>query len=307
MAPPKSLPNDEIRRLYRLPLEEFTAARNELAKRLRLEKDTEAAQAVQALAKPTASAWAVNVLFERERKKMEALVAAGERARAAQGEVVSGRGAAALKEALRAARGLSDELRGEAGRILAERGRPPGREVLERISASLQALAVSPSSVEAAARGWLDHDLEPPGFEVLAGLPLAEAPVFGLAARRQAEEAEEEEVQEPEEPRRRAAEEARKKKEEARRREEAAEAARREREAEERRRRIAAAKEKVVSLEEEAGSLREAARRAEVEAKDARRRAETAERAAERAREKAETVARRLEIAREQLREAGEG
>lgn len=308
--PQKTVPDEEIRRLYRLPPEEFTAARNALAKELRKEKKAEAAQEVQALAKPSPSAWAVNALFEREPQKMEELAAAGRHARAAQGEAVSGRGAAALKEALQTARRLSDDLRWEAGRILAERGRPPSREVLERISASLQALAFSPAAEEAAARGWLEDDLEPPGFEVLAGLAVSSAPVVDLEARRQARQKEAEKAPEPERPagkEKKEKKDAEQEKEEARRRQEAAEAARREREAEERRRRIAAAKEKVASLREEADSLGKEAERAEREAADARQRAETAERAAARAREKAETVARRLELAREQLREAEAG
>ena len=175
MAPRKSDPDADIQRLYRLPAEEFTAARNELAKRLRKEGSKDAAAEVQSLPKPTPSAWAVNALFERQPKKMEALLGAGKRARAAQREAVSGRGAEALRESIRNARALSDELRWEAGQILAEQGRPPTRIMVEHIAANLQALAFSPAASEAAERGWLDRDLEPPGFEVLAGLrpPLA--------------------------------------------------------------------------------------------------------------------------------------
>ena len=50
----------EIDRLYALPLEEFTAERDELAKRLRKDGDREAAAAVKALKKPSVAAWAVN-------------------------------------------------------------------------------------------------------------------------------------------------------------------------------------------------------------------------------------------------------
>src|SRR3954451_19713893 len=47
----------EIERLYQLPLEEFTPARNALAK-----GSTEAAR-IRALAKPPIGAWAVNQLY----------------------------------------------------------------------------------------------------------------------------------------------------------------------------------------------------------------------------------------------------
>ena len=50
----------DIDRLYSLPLAEFTPERNELAKRLRKDGDTDAAAAVKALKKPSVAAWAVN-------------------------------------------------------------------------------------------------------------------------------------------------------------------------------------------------------------------------------------------------------
>ncbi|HEY7214680.1 MAG TPA: hypothetical protein VIC28_08620 [Thermoanaerobaculia bacterium] len=297
MAARKHAPDAEIQRLYRLPPEEFTPARNELAKRLRKEGQKDAAAEVQALPKPTPSAWAVNALFERQPKKMEALLGAGKRARAAQREAVSGRGAEALRESIRAARALSDELRWEAGQILAERGKPPSRTVMERIAANLQALAFSPAASEAAARGWLDRDLEPPGFEVLAGLQVAGAPVVDLAARREAQRQAEEEKERP----------ARAVQQEARHRGEAAEKARREREereAEKLRKQIEAAEEKLERARAEADALGQEAKEAEKAAADLRRQAEAAERAAERAREKAEKAAERLERAREELRGA---
>jgi len=295
MAPRKIGLNDEIQRLYRLPPEEFTAERNVLAARLRKEGRKDDAAAVKSLPKPTPSAWAVNALFERQPKKMESLLDAGKRARAAQREAVSGRGAEALRESIRAARSLSDELRWEAGRILAEEGRPPSRAIVERLAANLQALAFSAAAAEEASRGWLDRDLEPPGFEVLAGLQVAGAPVVDLAARREAQRKEEEEKERP----------ARAAKQEAHRRDEAAEKAsreREEREAEKLRKQIAAAEEKLERARAEAGSQAEEAKEAEKAAAEARRQAEAAERAAEKALEKAAKAAELLERAEEELR-----
>ena len=51
---------EEADALYGLPLEDFVAERDALAKRLRGEGRREDAQAVKALAKPTVAAWAVN-------------------------------------------------------------------------------------------------------------------------------------------------------------------------------------------------------------------------------------------------------
>ena len=50
----------EVERLYGLPLGEFTSARNELAKRLAKEGDRVAAESVRALPKPPVSVWAIN-------------------------------------------------------------------------------------------------------------------------------------------------------------------------------------------------------------------------------------------------------
>ena len=46
-SPPKAVPEKELDRLFHGPLEEFTPARNELAKSLRADGETEAADWVK--------------------------------------------------------------------------------------------------------------------------------------------------------------------------------------------------------------------------------------------------------------------
>lgn len=316
--------NAEIRDLYRLPPEEFTAARNALASRLGKEKRKDDAAEVKAMPKPTPSAWAVNALFERQEQKMDALIAAGKAARTAQRQAVAGKGAESLREAIRLARGLADELRWDAAQILSEGGRPPSRDLVERIAANLQAIAFSPAAAEQVARGWLDRDLDPPGFEVLAGLQVAASPVVDIASRRpppesrhEAKKAKEKAKEEDD----RTAPARRKKKvlpmprppvpdarekaraaEEAK-RQEAAEQARREKEAEVQRRRIAVAEEKVERARAEADPLREEADRLAGEAAEAKRAAERAEHDAAKAQEKADRAAERLAAAQEALKQ----
>ncbi|HEX4959392.1 MAG TPA: hypothetical protein VF173_01040 [Thermoanaerobaculia bacterium] len=324
MSSPATSLSAEIRDLYRLPPEEFIAARNALASRLNKEKRKDEAAEVKPLPKPTPSAWAVNALFERQPQKMDALIAAGKRARAAQREAISGRGAESLREAIRLARGLADELRWDAARILGERGSAPNRTLVERIAANLQALAFSPAASESASRGWLDRDLDPPGFEVLAGLQVAGSPVVDLASRRppeppRAEKKAKEAKEEGRAPGRRkkvlhmpqppSAEEVRAAEEkraaaEARRRE-AAEQAEREKEAERLRQRIAEAEERVERIRSEAEPLLAEAEKLEAEAAEARRTAARAEQTAAKAREKADRAAERLARAEEELREIG--
>ena len=83
----------EIDRLYALPLDEFTARRNELAKRLKKEGEGEAADEVASLVKPSVPAWTINQLARRQKKEMQSLLAAGARLRKAQEKALSGRGA----------------------------------------------------------------------------------------------------------------------------------------------------------------------------------------------------------------------
>lgn len=70
--------------LWRLPPEEFTAARDALARRLRAAGRRAEADAVKALRKPTRDACAVNRLVAEEPGLVEAVVEVGERLRAAQ-------------------------------------------------------------------------------------------------------------------------------------------------------------------------------------------------------------------------------
>jgi len=311
MAAKKNDLDAELQRLYSGPLDAFTAARNDLAKQLRKLGHSPDANQVKTLAKPTPSAWAVNLLFDRERERMDELLAAGKRARAGQREAVSGRGPEALRESLGAVRRLIDELRRRAAAFLAESGRTVSRTIIERIGTDLQALALSPAVAEEASRRWLDRDLDPPGFEVLAGLQLAGAPVVDMAARRAQREAKAPEKREPPRPRpapplpKPKGETEREKKERERR--DAAEQARQEREAERTRRRVEVAEEKVERARNEADSLREQVEAAEKAAAEARRRAEAAELAVNRVRGQADRAAERLARAEDELKEAKEG
>ena len=76
----------EIDRLYQLPLDEFTPARNALAKGA----GGEAAR-VRALSKPPVAAWAVNQLYWRKTEVWNALLAAAENAHRVQRAVLAGR------------------------------------------------------------------------------------------------------------------------------------------------------------------------------------------------------------------------
>src|SRR5512133_1155084 len=81
---PMALPDDALDGLYHGPLEEFTSARNELAKSLRSDGEAAAADEVKALRKPSRAAWLVNQLGVRKPKEVGELLEVGEELRAAQ-------------------------------------------------------------------------------------------------------------------------------------------------------------------------------------------------------------------------------
>jgi hypothetical protein len=318
MASKRSELDAEIQHLYGLPLGEFTKERNALAKRLKKAGREDDSETVEGLPKPTPSAWAVNMLFQRQRDRMDILLDAGRRARVAQGEAVAGAGAEALRDAIGAARILIEDLRRRAEAILSEGGgRTPSRAVSERIATNLQSLAFSPSAAEAAQRGWLDRDLEPPGFEVFSGLRIPQR-VVDIATRRPRPEpapkpekappppppeAKPEPVRKPT----RAEREAERRHEETQKRREAAVREREERAAAKLQERLARAEEKVEQAATEADFLRRKAEQAEKTAAEARRRAEAAEEEAELARERVERAEKALERAQRDLEEMRDG
>lgn len=297
-----------MRRLYTLPLGEFIAERNALAKRLQKEGDRAAADEVKALPKPSVSAWAVNQLFAQEGDRMQDLLAAGEQARSALQHTLTVGDAETLREALQNQRELRDDLRRHAAAILSE-DRAPGQAILDRVTVNLDALALSPGAAEEAERGWLSHDLEPPGFEVLSGLQFAARQPDRRGLRlvpspsaTPAEAKAPEKKTSEKKPVAKAApaphrdKEAEKAAAEADRRRKAEEAAR-EREEARRRARVERAQEKVDRLTTEADALRRDAERAEREAVEAERAAQEANRRATLARESAERVRGRAERA----------
>ena len=66
---------DRIDELFKLPLDEFTSARDAIAAELRKAGDGEGAARVKKLKKPSLSAWAVNQVAHAEPAKMEKLFA----------------------------------------------------------------------------------------------------------------------------------------------------------------------------------------------------------------------------------------
>src|SRR6476661_7713326 len=80
-----------IDHLYQLPLEAFVAERNALATAIRKAGDRAGADRVKALAKPSATAWAVNQAWWTAREPFDAMLSAGAAMRDAQQAAMAGR------------------------------------------------------------------------------------------------------------------------------------------------------------------------------------------------------------------------
>ena len=158
----------EIDRLYGLPLDEFVAQRGALAKRLRGEGEREAAERVKGLRKPTAGAWALNQAVRRRRSETTALLAAGERLRAAHEALISGGGRDELRDAMAEERSLSGTLADCAEAIASETGKS-GPALKERVRATLHAAALDPAVREELDAGRLVREHEAVGLAAFGG------------------------------------------------------------------------------------------------------------------------------------------
>jgi len=165
----------DIDSLFKLPLEEFTAARNTLAASLKSSGSADEAAEVKALAKPPLSAWAVNQLYWHHRKPFEQLMAAGDRLRKAQAAELTrqgegGRGKGELRALIDQRSDALADLAKRAAALLRDSGHPPTPDLTRRVTTTLEALAVYGNQDGGPQPGRLTADVDPPGFEALSAL-----------------------------------------------------------------------------------------------------------------------------------------
>ena len=157
---------DEIDALFRLPLAEFTGARNTLAARLKKEGRSNEADRVKLLGKPSVSAWAVNQLYWDHREEFDELIAASKQFRPASSRV-AGR-VAGMRDSLDARRESLTQLSDLAGSLLRDSGHNPTPDMLRRVVTTLEALSAYALLPDGPTPGRLTQDVDPPGFESLA-------------------------------------------------------------------------------------------------------------------------------------------
>lgn len=159
--------DDDVDALFRLPLPEFTGARNTLAARLKKSGRGDEAVLVKTLVKPSISAWAVNQLYWNHRDAFDRLIASGEQFHRAQASPVAGK-LANLRGVLDARREELTHLSDLATSLLRDAGHNPSPDTVRRIATTLEAMSVYASRSDAPRPGRLTHDVDPPGFDSLA-------------------------------------------------------------------------------------------------------------------------------------------
>ena len=161
----------DIDRLYQLPPDEFTAARNALA------KDAVADRAeIRALAKPPIAAWAVNQVYWKQRDVYDALIAASTEVRKAHKAILAGR-AGDIRDVGKAHDNSVESALKAALAILREYGQPATDATRQAIMTTLRALPGDEPP------GRLSRTLQPGGFEMLAGLSLGTKPATPFRAK----------------------------------------------------------------------------------------------------------------------------
>jgi len=163
--------DEEIARLYRLPLADFTAARNALAKQAGAR-----AGEVKALQKPPVAAWAINQLYWQRRDVYDRLIGAAGDLRAAHGAVLAGKSGDVRAAGKSHEEAIEAALKATLG-LLRDGGHPVTDATRQAIATTLRALPGADPP------GQLSATLQPGGFEMLTGLPVRGKPASHTVAK----------------------------------------------------------------------------------------------------------------------------
>jgi hypothetical protein len=169
---PKGVPDDGVDALYGLPLDEFTPARDALAKELRGSGERDAGAWVKALKKPSAAAWVVNQLARSQGRDAKHVLDTGDALRTTQERALAGKGkpgelGGATREHADAMRALLAKAPG----LLDGDGHSPSSATLDRAEETLRAIALDDEARTGFACGRLTRERQAAGL----GFALADA------------------------------------------------------------------------------------------------------------------------------------
>ena len=150
--------DDAVDELYQRPLNEFTAARDALAKSAGADGG-----GIKKLQKPALAAWAVNQVYWQRRKIFDRLTYTAERLRAAHARRLAGKDAD-VGEAERTHDAAVAAAAGEARALLEKSGDRPSAATLTAVTETFRAYPWAEPP------GRLTRPQRPGGFEALAGL-----------------------------------------------------------------------------------------------------------------------------------------
>ncbi len=171
----------DITALYALPLEEFVAARNALAKRAKSEASAELAASIKALRKPTTTAWLANQLARERADTVDELVGLGEQMRAA----TDSRDGDRLRELAARRKELVDELLTAAAALARTANYGMSDDVSSGLGETFHAAVADPDAGAELRAGRLSKALQNVGFGPVSGSGEA-AEVISLSRAREA-------------------------------------------------------------------------------------------------------------------------
>jgi hypothetical protein len=170
------LPAAETERLYALPLDEFTAERDALAKKLRADGDRDAAAVVKALKKPSVAAWAINQIRRDRPEDVRQLLEVTDELHRVYGGLSAAGARERLGEAADMQRDLIRALVRCASQLLEAGGHTATEATLTKVADTLRAAALDEELREEVSEGRVVRERRAAGLGPLMSLPAPEKP-----------------------------------------------------------------------------------------------------------------------------------
>ena len=167
--------------LYGLPLDEFTAARNERVKQARADGDSGAAVAIGKLAKPNKVAWLANQLVREDADGIRALLELGESMRQATAALATEQ----LRQASRQQHQVINALVQQARSLASAAGQAMSDDTARGLGDTLHAALADEQAARQLSQGRLSSGLASsgfPGLDAAAAAPPARATAAGRRA-----------------------------------------------------------------------------------------------------------------------------